>query len=569
LTSIQSLIKSNISPVGGPSAQTTLTRPLLGESKESSIAVPKSFQPAVKTIGVVNEALLNDGGETRVAISPNVVSRFRELGYDVVVEIDAGKRSSFPDRLYAAEGCRISKSADQVISQADILVYIGTVPKSHYDKFRPGQVIIGYFWPAFNPETLRELAERKITTLSMDAVPRTTRAQKLDSLSSMANLAGYRAVLLGFNLLPRFSKPLTTAAGQVQPSKVFIVGAGVAGLSAIGTARSLGAIVKANDTRSVVKEQVESMGAEFVEVPAVKEDAAGAGGYAKEASKEYQKAQLELYAKVCRDCDVVITTAQIPGKPAPRLLTKEMIRGMKPGSVVVDLAAAQGGNVELTVKDEIITDPDSGVIIVGNSNLARDMPAQASELYAANLGHLFRHMKDANSIDASIGMPDDVIGPMRCTFNGTVVFSPSTAPPPPPTKTSPVVDKVSQKPKEGKRLGPRAQWSIFLASMTFIGSACFSIGNASDVIMVNHLLAFVMAVIIGYYLVWSVDAALHTPLMSVTNAISGIIVVGGLLQLDAESYFAVFCAMLGTFCASCNIFGGFLITQRMLGMFRR
>ena len=565
LAVIQSLVKGR----AAAGISNSLTQPLLEEAHEVLSAVVKTYPSAVKSIGVLNEGILNDGAETRVAISPNTISKFRQMGYNIVVERDAGARSSFPDRFYAAEGCRIADSADQVIAVVDIVVYIGTVPRSHYDKLKPGQVVIGYLWPAFSQETLKELADRKIIALSMDAVPRITRAQKIDSLSSMANLAGYRAVIQAFNLLPRFSKPLTTAAGQVNPATVFVIGAGVAGLSAIGTARSLGAIVKANDTRSVVKEQVESMGAEFVEVVAAKEEGAGAGGYAKETSKEFQKAQLELYAKVCRECDIVITTAQIPGRPAPRLLTKEMVRSMKPGSVCVDLAAGQGGNIELTVKDKTITDNESGVVIVGNSNLSRDMAAQASELYSANLGHLFAHMKDANAVDSAIANPDDVIGPMRCTFNGHVVYAPPTAPPPPPVKAAAAASKPVSAVKVVKPTSPALQWVAFVVGLILVGALCYSVGSNSDVVMINHLLAFVMAVIVGYYLVWSVDAALHTPLMSVTNAISGIIVLGGLLQLNSQSYFAVFCSMVGTFCAGCNIFGGFLITQRMLGMFRR
>ena len=567
LSAVQGLIQTagpRISSVGQGLAQ-----PLLSERPLES-AVTKAYPPAVKTLGVVNEGLLNDMQETRVAISPNSVRKLRELAFDVVIEKSAGNRASFPDRLYAAEGCKILDSADAVINTAEILVYIGTVPKKHYDKFRPGQVIVGYFWPAFNQETLKELASRKIVALSMDAVPRITRAQKLDSLSSMANLAGYRAVIQGFNLLPRFSKPLTTAAGQVPPAKVFVIGAGVAGLSAIGTARSLGAIVRANDTRPVVKEQVESMGAEFVEVQ-FQEDATGAGGYAKETSKEFQRAQLELYAKICADSDIVITTAQIPGKPAPRLVTKEIVRSMKPGSVIVDLAAAQGGNVELTVKDQTITDADSGVVIVGNSNLSRDMAAQASELYAANIGHLLSHVKGAGALDTAIAKPDEIVGPMRCTFNGSVTYAPAVVPPPVAAVAKPAKKetKVLQSKVVAKPPSPALQWTVFIALMLLVGFSCFSVGKESDVNMVNQLFAFVMAVIIGYYLVWSVDPALHTPLMSVTNAISGIIVLGGLIQLDAKSYFAVGCAMVGTFCALCNVFGGFLITQRMLAMFKR
>jgi NAD(P) transhydrogenase len=552
------------------STESGLAQPLLSEKSITSSFVPrKSYPVAVKTLGVLNEANLNDQQETRVAISPNTVSKLRQLGFDIVMEKSAGLRASFPDRLYAAEGCKILDSADSVISTTQVLVYIGSVPTSHYDKFRPGQVVIAYFWPALNPDTLRELASRKVIALSMDAVPRITRAQKLDSLSSMANLAGYRAVIQAFNFLPRFSKPLTTAAGQVAPAKVFIIGAGVAGLSAIGTARSLGAVVRANDTRPVVKEQVESMGAEFVKVK-VKEDASGAGGYAKETSKEFQKAQLELYAKICSDSDVVITTAQIPGKPAPRLVTKEIVRAMKPGSVVVDLAAAQGGNVELTQKDRTVTDSESGVVIVGNSNLSRDMAAQASELYAANIGHLLSHMKGAASMDSSIASPDEIVGPMRCTFNGTVTYAPAVMPPPAPA-AKPVKEtkQTPSQPMKALPMSPVAQWLLFVTVISLVALSCFSVGRNSDVNMVHQLLAFVMAVIIGYYLVWAVDPALHTPLMSVTNSVSGIIVLGGLAQLDANSWFAVACAMIGTFCALCNVFGGFLITQRMLSMFKR
>jgi NAD(P) transhydrogenase len=570
LSAIQNLIQSSgvksTAPVGGSS----LSEPLLGSQTQPESELVKSYPPAVKTLGILNEALLNDLQETRVAVSPNSVPTIRELGFNVAIEKSAGVRSSFPDRLYAAEGCKILDSADAVIAAAQILVYIGTVPRNHYEKFRPGQIVIGYFWPAFNPETLKELASRKIAALSMDSVPRITRAQKLDSLSSMANLAGYRAVIQGFNLLPRFSKPLTTAAGQVLPAKVFVIGAGVAGLSAIGTARSLGAVVRANDTRPVVKEQVESMGAEFVEVQ-IQEDASGAGGYAKETSKEFQRAQLELYAKVCADSDIVITTAQIPGKPAPRLVTKEIVRSMKPGSVIVDLAAAQGGNAELTVKDQTVTDAESGVVIVGNSNLSRDMAAQASELYAANIGHLLAHVKGASALDAAIATPDEIVGPMRCTYNGSVTYAPAVMAPPPPAAPRPAAKKEATpkaRPLE-KRTSPAVQWAVFAALMLLVGFSCFSVGKESDVNMINQLFAFVMAVVIGYYLVWSVDPALHTPLMSVTNAISGIIVLGGLIQLDAKSYFAVGCAMVGTFCALCNVFCGFLITQRMLAMFKR
>jgi NAD(P) transhydrogenase len=561
LGAIQQISKNSVL-----SSTTGLRDPLLLKSENNFTASiqPITYPPPTKTIGFVNESLLNDGTETRVAIAPNAVASIRKLGYGLVMESKAGQKAYFPDQYY--EGVKILSNADAVIAASEIVVYIGSVPSSHQEKFKPGQVVIGYFWPAFNGDILREMASRKITSLSMDAVPRITRAQKLDTLSSMANMAGYKAVVEAFHLLPRFSKPLTTAAGQVSPAKVFIAGAGVAGLSAIGTARSMGAIVRANDTRAVVKEQVESMGAEFVR-PNYVEDASTAGGYAKEMSKEFQRAQLEMYSKLCADSDVVITTALIPGKPAPRLVTKEMVRSMKPGSVIVDLAAAQGGNVELTVKDKVIVDSESGVTIVGNSNFARDMAAQASELYAANLAHLFTHMKDAKNIDSAIATPDDVIGPMRCTFNGNVVYAPPSAPVAPPTK--PVVSIQTAVKPTSTPTSPLVKWISFVAALVITGGVFLALGNSSDTQMINHIMAFIMAVIIGYFIVWSVDAALHTPLMSVTNAVSGIIVIGGLLQLGTNSWFAFICAVMGSFCAGCNIFGGFLITQRMLGMFKR
>ena len=541
LSAIQTIVKKQPSS----SAKGGIEDPLLSESDRitaSSAGITRSvkiYPPALKTIGILNETILNDSCETRVALTPSNVDQLREIGYKVLIEKSAGKKASFPDRLYAGEGCELAHSADQILSSADILIYINSVPGNHMDKLRPGQLIIAYLSPALNPTLLQDLASRKISSLSMDAVPRISRAQKLDSLSSMANLAGYRAVIIAFNLLPRFSRPLTTAAGQIPAAKILVIGAGVAGLSAIATARSIGAIVRATDPRPEVKEQVESMGAEFV----------------------------NLTERIAAESDVVITTAQIPGKPAPRLITKEMVRSMKPGSVIVDLAAGQGGNVELTVKDKTITDPESAVVIVGNTNLARDMAAQSSELFAANITYLFKHMQNAASLDSAIANPDDIIGPMRCTFNGNILYAPPPA--------LPVTKQIARAAPSIKReppanTSPTVKWTVFVFTITLIGCSCYALGVNADLPMLNHILSFVMAVIIGYFIVWSVDAALHTPLMSVTNAISGIIVLGGLVQLNSDdSCFAVSCAIIGTFCAGCNIFGGFLITQRMLCMFRK
>ena len=555
----------NASAKTSGSTEAGLTTPLLGKVSVAPQRKVVEYPPAVKTIGVLNESLVVSG-ETRVAISPNLVSKFRALGYAIMIERDAGKAASFPDRFYATEGCQIASNSDDIYKQSDIIVRVGSLPEKDENKLKGGQIVVAYFWPAFASEQLKRLAANRVTALSMDAVPRTTRAQKMDSLSSMANMAGYKAVIEAFHYLPRFSKPLTTAAGQVPPAKVFIIGAGVAGLSAIGTAKSLGAVVLANDTRSAAKEQVESMGAEFLEVP-FKEEGECSGGYAKVMSEGFQKAQIDLYAKTVKEVDVVITTAQIPGKPAPKLLSAAMIRSMKPGSVIVDLAAQQGGNAELTQRDKIITDGESGVTLIGLTNLAATMPAQASELYAANLGHLFQHMKSANDLDTQLLNPDDVVGPIRVTFGGAVTYSTPKAPPPVVAAPPPTVKP--QKQFVQVKTTPAVQWMIFLGVLGLLGVAALAVGLYSDEAMVQHLLAFVMSVVVGYFLVWSVDPALHTPLMSVTNAVSGIIVLGALLQLGASSYFAQLCAFLGTFCAGCNVFGGFLVTQRMLKMFRR
>ncbi|KAF4651150.1 hypothetical protein FOZ61_010746, partial [Perkinsus olseni] len=550
LAELQNLTK-DLQPAAGPGVNATT--PLLAAEKKPEPQKVKEYPPAKKIIGVLNEA--SNSEETRVAIAPNVVSKFREMGYGFIMESGCGDKASFPDRYYATEGCKLVQTSAEVFKAADIICKINTLTEEDIKSLRKGHIVVTYLWPAFNPELLKTLAAKGVTAMSVDAVPRITRAQKLDTLSSMANMAGYKAIIEAFHLLPRFSKPLTTAAGAVPAARVFIIGAGVAGLSAVGTARSLGALVVANDTRSVVKEQVESMGAEFAEVP-IKEEGAGAGGYAKVMSDEFRQAQMQLYARLSADSDVVVTTAQIPGKPAPLLITKEMVRSMRPGSVIVDLAAQQGGNCELTQKDKTIVDPESGVTIVGESNLARFMPAQASELFAANMGHLFKHMGDAGNLDNAITNPDEVIGPIRCTYNGEVTWKPAAppaAPPPPKAKPANTPAAPVEKP-EKKEQTNFSKWLNFFIGLLVLGVICICAGFSNDMQLVNQLMAFVMAVIIGYFLVWSVDPALHTPLMSVTNAISGIIVVGAMTQLSAQGHMASVCAIVGTFCASFNIF---------------
>ena len=542
-----------------------LTASLLSRQEVETVRKVKEYPPAVKTIGVLNESLLTKG-ETRVALSPNIIGKLREMQFAIVVEKDAGKKASFPDRFYATEGCRLADSAEDVVAEADIIIMISNLTDDVADKLKANQTVIAYMSPAFNKELIEKLALKCVTALAMDAVPRITRAQKLDTLSSMANMAGYKAVVEAFHHLPRFSRGLTTAAGQVPPAKVLVIGAGVAGLSAVGTARSLGAVVMANDTRSVVKEQVESMGAEFIEVP-FKEEGEGAGGYARAMSEKFKLAQKKLYSDVCTDVDVVITTAQIPGETAPLLIPAEVVRGMKPGSVIVDLAAVQGGNVELTRKDEVYVDVESGVTIVGLTNMACFMPAQASELYSANVAQLLKHLKDASNMDALVDKPDDVVGPVRVSYKGEVTWTPPKAPVAAASVTP--QQKLADSPVQQTSRKPSAasEWVKFIATFVVLTLIFLELGVVGDMKTVEHFMAFAMAVVIGYFLVWNVDHALHTPLMSVTNAISGIIVLGALVQLSATNSFAVGCALLGTFCASVNIFGGFFITQKMLGMF--
>eukprot|EP00397_Hematodinium_sp_SG-2012_P009039 GEMP01009112.1.p1 GENE.GEMP01009112.1~~GEMP01009112.1.p1 ORF type:complete len:1052 (+),score=307.19 GEMP01009112.1:208-3363(+) len=539
------------------------------DDQQKVLPVEKAFPSATKTIGVIRES---SSDETRVALVPSVIRQFREMAFHVVVEKGAGNTASYPDRLYEREGCAIVNSAADVFQISDIVCKITDWTVEEVQHARKGQILVGYFWPSQTQKKplIEALCAQKVIGVSMDCVPRITVAQKCDTLSSMANMAGYKAVVDAFFRLPRFSKPLTTAAGQVPPAKVFVIGAGVAGLSAIGTARGLGAQVQAHDTRAVVRDQVESMGATFVEVKYT-EEGAGAGGYAKAMSEGYQQAQLKLYTKIIAASDVVITTANIPGVKAPLLVTKEMVRGMRPGSVCVDLAATNGGNIELTKNNTVYTDTESGVCLVGLSNMAATMPSQASDLYASNLRHYFNHIGGAEKVDMLMSKPEldglGVIGPTIIARDGQFLWVKTAAPPPlPPPAATPVTASTEHDEK------PTATMSACgFFSTKIIGLAIFLIlGFFSTKLGLGHVMAFVMSVIIGYFLVWNVDAALHTPLMSVTNAISGIIVTGSLLQLHGDlTNFSVICALIGTVCASINIFGGFLLTKKMLDFFRK
>jgi len=538
--------------------------------QQQVLPVEKTYPTPLKTLGVLWERI---EGETRVAINPDMVTRFRELAFQVVVQRNAGASASYPDRHYENKGALLVDTARDVFAKSDVVVKITDWTIPDLINTRPGQILVGYFWPsqAAKKELLDACVQKNVTAVSMDCVPRITVAQKCDTLSSMANMAGYKAVVDAFYRLPRFSKPLITAAGKLPPAKVFVIGVGVAGLSAIGTARSLGALVQAHDTRAAVKEQVESMGAEFIVVK-YKEAGEGAGGYAKEMSEGYQRAQLELYKKIISESDVVVTTANIPGVKAPLLVTKEMVMGMRPGSVCVDLAATNGGNIALTRPGEVYTDPDSGVVFVGLSNMAATMPSQASDLYAANLGHYFDHIGGASKLDDLMAKPEldtlEVIKPTIVVRGGKFLWT-KPAPPPsaPPAKPKAVVEEKPEKKEEeeeGLSLGS------FLMTVIFTFGLFLLFGIESTPETLQHIIAFVMAVIIGYFLVWGVDPALHTPLMAVTNAISGIIVTGGLLQIHGPiTDFSVICALLAVLFSSINVFGGFLLTKKMLDFFHK
>ena len=504
-------------------------------------------------IGIPRESL---PGETRVAATPATVGQLIKLGYSVVVEPGAGAASSFADTAFAEAGAEIGSPWN-----ADVVLKVNAPDTAEIAALRDGATLISLISPALRPELVEQLATRPITVLAMDAVPRISRAQSLDVLSSMANIAGYRAVIEAAHEFGRFFTGQVTAAGKVPPAKVLIVGAGVAGLAAIGAAGSLGAVVKATDPRPEVADQVASLGGEYVSVdPAAAE--VSATGYAKEMGDDYKAREAALYAELAKDVDIIITTALIPGKPAPRILTADMVASMKSGSVIVDMAAANGGNVEGTVKDQAVT-TDNGVTIIGYTDLAGRLPAQASQLYGTNLVNLLKLLTPEKDGVLTLDW-DDVV-----QRSVTVVRDGETTWPPPPVQVSaapaattdatPVV-KVEKPPMStGRRLG-----------ITFTAAALlFALIAASPAALQMHLTVFALAIVIGYYVIGNVHHALHTPLMSVTNAISGIIVVGALLQVGHGNTAITVLATLAILLASINVFGGFAVTRRMLAMFSR
>ena len=499
--------------------------------------------------------------ETRVAATPTTVTQLVGLGYDVVVESGAGEASSFPDDAYAAAGARIGTTDDAW--QTDVVLRVNAPSVEEIGRLRDGATLVGLISPAFDPDLVEALAARPITVLAMDAVPRISRAQSLDVLSSMANIAGYRAVVEAAHVFGRFFTGQVTAAGKVPPAKVLVAGAGVAGLAAIGAASSLGAIVRATDVRPEVAEQVRSLGGEYVAVPAGEQEVS-ADGYAREMGEDFNRRAAEMYAEQATDVDIVITTALIPGRPAPRLITEEMVASMRSGSVIVDMAAAQGGNVAGSVPDEVVVTPN-GVSIIGYTDLPARLPAQASQLYGTNLVNLLKLLTPGKDGSLVLDMDDVVQRAM------TVVHAGEKTWPPPPVQVSAAptagatapVAKAPAPPPEPPRPGRRFALVGLGAALLFV------LAGFSPSELVQHLTVFALAVVVGFYVISGVHHALHTPLMSVTNAISGIIVVGALLQIGHDDALVTALAFVAILVASINVFGGFAVTRRMLGMFTR
>ena len=513
-------------------------------------------------IGVPRETL---AGETRVAASPKSVEQLLKLGFEVCVESQAGALASFEDAAYEQAGAKVV-TADEAW-KSDIIFKVNAPivdeSKNEIELLKDGATLVSFIWPAQNPELMEQLSTRNINVMAMDSVPRISRAQALDALSSMANIAGYRAVVEAAHEFGRFFTGQITAAGKVPPAKVLVAGAGVAGLAAIGAAGSLGAIVRSFDVRPEVKEQVESMGAEFLEVD-FQEDTGAGDGYAKEMSEAFNKKAEELYAAQAKDVDIIITTALIPGRPAPKLITKEMVDSMSAGSVIVDLAAANGGNCEYTVADQVITTAN-GVKVVGYTDMVGRLPTQSSQLYATNLVNLLKLLCKEKDGNINIDFDDVVLRGVTVVKEGEVTW------PAPPIQVS-AQPQQQAKPKAVKP-EPKVEEPVSpikkVAGMAVAVGAFAWIASVAPAAFLSHFTVFVLACVVGYYVVWNVSHSLHTPLMSVTNAISGIIVVGALLQIGQGSGVVTFLSFIAVLIASINIFGGFTVTKRMLEMFRK
>ncbi len=526
------------------------------------------------TIGVPRETY---AGEKRVAAVPEVVEKLLKLGFAVRVESDAGAAAHFSDETYQAAGAQIAGSAAELMGGADIIFKVRAPAPEEIALMKPGSTLVSFIWPAQNPQLMQQLADRKLTVLAIDSLPRQlSRAQKMDALTSMASISGYRAVIEAANAFGRFFNGQVTAAGKIPPAKVFVAGAGVAGLAAIGTAANLGAIVRANDTRAEVADQVVSLGGEFVKVD-YEEEGSGGGGYAKVMSEGFQQAQREMYAKQAREADIIITTALIPGKPAPKLITAEMVQSMKPGSVIVDMAGEQGGNCELTVPGEAVV--RHGVTIIGYTDLVSRLAKQSSTLYSTNLLRVTEELCKTKDGVINVNMDDDAIRGLTVVKDGVVTW------PAPPLKlpaapAKPAATAATPAKKSGHGHGASEPASATSLAVTFgLGALLFwLVGAFAPASFLAHFTVFILACFIGYMVVWNVTPALHTPLMSVTNAISSIIAIGALVQVapplgdaaaDRPGTLILGLAVLALTLTAINMFGGFAVTRRMLAMFRK
>lgn len=509
-------------------------------------------------------------GEKRVAMTPDSALQIQKLGYDCIIETAAGKAAGFSDAHYEAAGVKIVKTAANLWKSADIIIKVRGASSLEIKKIRADQTVISFFWPAQNQKALDIFKTNKTNALAMDMVPRISRAQKMDALSSMANITGYRAVMESGNQFGRFFTGQITAAGKVPPAKVLIIGAGVAGLAAIGTAVSLGAIVRAFDVRPEVAEQIESMGAEFLMLE-FDEDSSGDGGYAKPASPEFIEKEMALFRQQAPEVDIVITTALIPGRPAPKLWTKKMVGLMKSGSVIVDLAAEQGGNCDLTKPNKIVRSSND-VTIIGYTDFPSRMSAQSSTLYATNIRHMLDDLTPEKDGKININMDDDVIRGVTVVHNGSITF------PPPAPKVSAIgkssaaaksVELTAEEKKAATVAARRKTGRHQIGLLALGGTFMLLIGHYAPASFMQHLIVFALACFVGFQVIWNVSHSLHTPLMAVTNAISGIIILGALLQIGSDNSIVVILASISVLIATINIVGGFMVTHRMLAMFQK
>ena len=507
-------------------------------------------------------------GEARVAMTPESAKQIQKLGYTCLLETGAGLPSNFSDKDYKDAGVRIVKSASQLWKDSDVILKVRGPEKSEISKIQPNQHIISFIWPGQNKSLLDSLNKKKTTVQAMDMIPRISRAQKMDALSSMANIAGYRAVIEAGSQFGRFFTGQITAAGKVPPAKILVIGAEVAGLAAIGTAQSMGAIVRAFDVRPEVAEQIESMGAEFLMLDFTS-DGSGEGGYAKPASKEFIKKEMELFREQAPEIDIVITTALIPGMPAPKLWPKEMVNLMKPGSIVVDLAAEQGGNCEVTIPNKMI-ETKNKVKVIGYTDLPSRMATQSSNLYSTNIRHMLDDLTPEKNGVPFTNMDDDVIRGATVVHNGKITF------PPPKPKIAAIakhVEKTVQKTQEEldkeKTEAEKASGRTQIILLIIGAFLTWFIGLYAPSDFMQHFIVFILSCFVGYQVIWNVSHSLHTPLMAVTNAISSIIIIGALLQMKTDNDIVSILALISVFIATINIVGGFMVTKRMLAMFQR